>query len=254
MPQRGCTRVYNSNVNADTADHLINLNRQFYQSFAQPFSATRQRLQPGVARVLSRLDPDARILDLGCGNGELARALARRGHRSSYVGVDFSADLLGRAQESIPQGFNARFIQADLTATDWDAQLPAGEFDQALAFAALHHIPGEALRRQITRKVHNLLAEQGQFIHSEWQFLHSARLHRRVQPWAKVGLSSNQVDPGDYLLDWRRGGYGLRYVHHFSEEELARLASETGYRILETFYSDGESGDLGLYQTWIKST
>ena len=36
-------------------DQLINLNRTFYQTFAQQFSATRQRLQPGVLRVLDSI-------------------------------------------------------------------------------------------------------------------------------------------------------------------------------------------------------
>lgn len=247
------TQVYNNPVNQETAKYLLDLNRQFYQSFAQPFSATRQRLQPGVSRVLVGLDPEARILDLGCGNGELARALARRGHQGSYVGIDFSQELLAKAQESIPEGFEARFIQAELASTDWNARLPKEGFDRILAFAVLHHIPGEALRRQILLKIRTLLAADGRLIHSEWQFLNSARLRQRMQPWEKAGLSPAEVDPGDHLLDWRRGGYGLRYVHHFSEDELARLAGETDYRIQETFYSDGESGDLGLYQIWIKA-
>jgi hypothetical protein len=87
-------------------------------------------------------------------------------------------------------------------------------------------------------------------MHSVWQFLNSPRLAVRVQPWEKVGLSVEQVDPGDYLLDWRHGGTGVRYVHHFSAEELAALAGETGYKILETFHSDGQAGRLGLYQIW----
>jgi hypothetical protein len=37
-----------------------------------------------------------------------------------------------------------------------------------------------------------------------------------------VGLSANDVDPGDYLLDWRSGGEGLRYIHHFSEMNYPR--------------------------------
>jgi hypothetical protein len=42
----------------------------------------------------------------------------------------------------------------------------------------------------------------------------------------------------------------VRYVHHFSAEELAALAGETGYKILETFHSDGQAGRLGHYQIW----
>jgi hypothetical protein len=60
------------------------------------------------------------------------------------------------------------------------------------------------------------------------------------------------MDPGDYLLDWRQGGRGLRYVHHFSPPELTSLAQMTGFKVVESFSSDGEGGNLGLYQVWQK--
>jgi hypothetical protein len=75
-------------------------------------------------------------------------------------------------------------------------------------------------------------------------------LRERIQSWELIGLSPGDVEPGDYLLDWRSGGTGLRYVHHFNEEELSRLAQESGFDVIETFYSDGEGGKLGLYQVW----
>ena len=67
-----------------------------------------------------------------------------------------------------------------------------------------------------------------------------------------MGILDDEVDEWDYLLDWRRDGEGLRYVHYFTEEQLAELAAETGFAVAESFYSDGESGDLGLYQVWEK--
>jgi hypothetical protein len=51
-------------------------------------------------------------------------------------------------------------------------------------------------------------------------------------------------------MDWRRDGEGIRYVHHFSEPELSALAEQAGFQVEETFYSDGETGTLGLYQIW----
>jgi hypothetical protein len=98
--------------------------------------------------------------------------------------------------------------------------------------------------------VRNHLASNGKFILSNWQFLNSAKLWARIQPWERIGLTSADVDAGDYLLDWRRGGEGLRYVHQFKEEELAGLAHESGFEIVASFYSDGEGGKLGLYQVW----
>jgi 2-polyprenyl-3-methyl-5-hydroxy-6-metoxy-1,4-benzoquinol methylase len=124
-------------------------------------------------------------------------------------------------------------------------------FDTILAFAVLHHIPGAQTRASMLEKIRSLLQPQGQLIHSEWQFLKNPRLRQRIQPWEMAGISEQDVDPGDYLLDWRQGGQGLRYVHHFAEAELDELARESGFIITETFYADGKGGDLGLYQVWL---
>jgi tRNA (uracil-5-)-methyltransferase TRM9 len=253
---RNC--YYNNLVNANTVNRLIQLNDQFYQTFALQFSLTRQRLQPGVHKILKDgfdshplpLHPQANILELGCGNGELARSLAQRGHQAMYTGLDFNAILLEQARQSLPETFQGSFYHANLASPDWEQSLPHSPYDVVLAFAVLHHLPGEQLRRQVLEKVRGLLALEGCFIHSEWQFLNSPRLRQRIQPWELAGLSAEDVDPGDYLLDWREGGYGLRFAHHFSEAELEALAGNAGFRIIETFYSDGEGGKLAIYQLW----
>jgi len=238
-------------MNSDIAAYLIEINREFYTHFGDSFSATRHRTQPGVWRVLGMLRGDEAILDLGCGNGELARELAKRGHRGPYLGVDFSLPLL-RDAEIQSEGFSARFIEADLTqlsAVSCQLSIEGG-WSLITAFAVLHHIPSHDLRVLILRVVNQLLKRDGSFIHSNWQFLNSEKLKTRIQPWEAVNLSEPQVDVSDYLLDWRSGGRGLRYVHFFNEEELRSLAKESHFRVIDTFYSDGETGNLGLYQIW----
>lgn len=199
-------------------------------------------------QVLRQVSPTDDVLDLGCGNGELARHLARNGHRGAYTGIDFSTALLEQASSGSAANF--RFLKAELSTLDWDVPLANQKYDAILAFAVLHHLPSLELRTQVLRKVRAKLASGGRFIHSEWQFLNSPRLTARVQPWESVGLAQTEVDPGDYLLDWRQGGQGLRYVHHFSEAELEGLAEATGFTIVESFLSDGENHRLGLYQVW----
>jgi tRNA (uracil-5-)-methyltransferase TRM9 len=238
-------------MNSATAAYLIEINRAFYTGFGDSFSATRRRIQPGVRRVLEILKGDESILDLGCGNGELARELAKRGHRGSYLGVDFSLPLLRNA-EFPAEGFSAEFMQADLTQLSvLSEQLSVtGQWSLVTAFAVLHHIPSTELRLEFLRVANQLVKKDGSFIHSNWQFLNSEKLKARIQPWEAVNLSGAQVDAGDYLLDWRSGGQGLRYVHHFHEQELSSLAKESNFTIIDTFYSDGETGNLGLYQIW----
>ncbi len=243
---------YNETMKSRTVARLLSLNKQFYQTFGHEFSDTRLRLQPGVLKILDRLDGEETILDLGCGNGELARELVRRGHCGRYTGVDFSRPLLEVARhgwEDAP----ATFLQADLMSAGWERHLTgvnAGPFDWVTAFAVLHHIPGSSARLKILKKARALLRSGGLFIHSEWQFLESEKLKGRLQSWETAGFSPEEVDPNDYLIDWRSGGSGLRYVHYFDETELEALAHDCNFRIRETFRSDGVNGLLGLYQVW----
>jgi tRNA (uracil-5-)-methyltransferase TRM9 len=242
-------------MDSATARRLIDLNRQFYQTFADDFSATRQRVQPGVGKILSALEGSEQILDLGCGNGETARALAQAGFNGTYLGLDFAPALLAFARPRLdPLKF--RFAEADLTLPGkWTTLIGSGVlYDAVFCFATLHHIPSARSRLEIVKTIHTLLRPGGRFVHSQWQFLNSAKLKSRVQPWVQAGIPNSLIDEGDYLLDWRGGGqgHGLRYVHHFSEAELAELAEAGGFEVRETFHSDGQGGRLGLYQVWAR--
>ncbi|MCL5611394.1 MAG: class I SAM-dependent methyltransferase [Chloroflexi bacterium] len=243
---------YNVGVDTTIVQRLLALNHQFYTDHGCEFSATRDRLQTGVMRVLDSLRGNESILDLGCGNGELARTLSRRNHSGSYLGLDFSLPLLNEAGRE-PFTFPVKFLATDITAGNWRSKLPPSTFNLIFAFAVFHHIPGFELRLNIIREIHNSLEPNGHFIHSNWQFLNSPRLKARIQPWDAIGLTDQDVDPNDYLLDWKRGAPGLRYVHHFDEAELAELAKASRFEIIEMFCSDGENQRSGLYQIWKKA-
>jgi tRNA (uracil-5-)-methyltransferase TRM9 len=231
------------------AERLIALNREFYDRFGGSFSATRRKLQPGVNKTLGFIRKEDSIIDLGCGNGHFLAELARHGHQGALLGVDFSLPLL-RDAGSMP---GVSFREVDLTKLPEFTDQLSDEWDLITAFAVLHHIPSNEMRLDILRTIQKLLKPGGRFILSNWQFLNSEKLKSRIQPWTRIGLSDRDVDPGDHLLDWRSGGKGLRYVHHFSAGELTGLAGQAGMRVRESFLSDGENGRLGLYQVWASS-
>lgn len=240
---------------------LIALNRDFYETFAGAFAATRRRIQPGVRKVLESIPKKGKWLDLGCGSGQLALEWVKQKRKGSYLGLDFSAGLLAEAEdalrgEAIPRGLKVSFAQADLTQAGWTEGLKNGQYDGALAFAVLHHIPGEEQRMELLQQAHDLIRPGGTFIHSEWQFQYSQKLMARRMPWEFIGLTSDDVEPGDTLMDWRYAlpgqaeQVGYRYVHLFTRAELAELANQAGFEIVEEFESDGEGGRLGIYQVW----
>lgn len=235
-------------MNSATTARLLAINREFYNRFADSFSSTRQRLQPGVKKLLDSIRDDDSVLDLGCGNGHFLRELSRRGYKQPLLGVDFSLPLLRNA-EPVP---GVVFREVDLTQLSMHSEelSVAGGWSVITMFAVLHHVPSNEFRLDILRTVRKLLKPDGKFILSNWQFLNSEKLKARIQPWDRVGLSNSDVDEWDYLLDWRSGGDGLRYAHHFSVEELLGLAEQVGMSVSASYLSDGNEGKLSLYQIW----
>jgi SAM-dependent methyltransferase len=235
-------------MNSDIAKQLIQLNHKFYEQFGDSFSATRQRLQPGVRKILQTIKEDESVLDLGCGNGHFLNQLFESGHTAPLLGVDFSLPLLRDAGSSL--GVEFREIQLNQLSEYSEQLLITDNWSLITMFATLHHIPSNEIRLDILKTVKRLLKPDGKFILSNWQFLNSEKLKSRIQDWGKVGLSKEDVDENDYLLDWRSGGEGLRYVHHFSAKELLELANQVEMQVEAEFLSDGENGKLGLYQIW----
>ena len=190
---------------------LIRLNQQFYQTFAEQFSATRQQIQPGVRNVIRQMPPECRILDLGCGNGKLWQRLVEQGFQGQYVGLDFSSELLEVAAQQASQTIARQpaispplFIQADLTENGWENGVPQPAYDFVLAFAVLHHLPGESTVIQVLQKIQRFLAPGGKFIFSVWQFLNSPRLRERIQDWSEIGLS-DQPGRARAIICWTGG-------------------------------------------------
>jgi SAM-dependent methyltransferase len=237
---------------------LRRINSEFYQTFAESFADTRGRLQPGVLKMLELLPQEANVLDLGCGHGQIARWRLDRGDSGLTYGVDSSPRLLALTAD-IASRDPIEFAQVDLAEGKWSERLlkrmkntPDGGFDWIFAFAVMHHLPGQELRQAFVHQAVKLLQVNGRMAVSNWNFLASQRLRKRILPWKTVGLTADDVDPGDYLLDWRRDGQGVRYVHHFNDQEMAELAQKAGLKVVDQFLSDGETGDLGLYHLWAK--
>jgi SAM-dependent methyltransferase len=92
-----------------------------------------------------------RILDLGCGTGELAPVFLKAGY--DYTGIDIAPERIAYARKTFPQ---ATFQVMDAGAISY----PDGYFDQILVTGVLHHLSDDEVRR-IVDEMRRLLRPGG---------------------------------------------------------------------------------------------
>ncbi|MDO4784626.1 MAG: class I SAM-dependent methyltransferase [Propionibacteriaceae bacterium] len=99
--------------------------------------------------VIAALSPQARphVLDLGCGPGSLAAAVADRFPQATVVGVDRDPILLRLAEETNTHGARVRYVDADLTDPSWVNELGPDRFDAVVSATALHWLDPDQLAR-----------------------------------------------------------------------------------------------------------
>jgi tRNA (uracil-5-)-methyltransferase TRM9 len=233
-------------VDTQIVQQLLAINRKFYSEFARPFSETRSSAQTRLDRIVAYIGDDVKILDVGCGNGRLAERLEKEGRHVAYWGVDASPELIAIAngRKALWRRVAVDFTVADITLPNWDAGLSADSFDIAVALAVLHHVPSFELRCQLLRDIRARVKPGGDLVMTNWHFERNERLRKKVVPWEQVGLDEADLEPGDALMTWQRGGVGYRYCHLITISEVLRIAEQSGFQVIRQFYADA---DLNLY-------
>lgn len=198
---------------------------QFSDERSRPFFDLLARVQTTTAR---------RVVDLGCGPGQLTATLARRWPEADVVGVDSSVAMVERAQEHATD--RVSFAVADVR--DWR---PDPVVDVLVSNAALQWVPGH--RELLPRLVAGLapdgwLAFQvpGNFDQPSHRLLHDLAADPRFAS-ATAGLEAPAAfDAGSYLADLHALGctvdaWETNYLHVLSgPDPVFRWISGTGAR------------------------
>lgn len=184
-----------------------------------------------TAALLRTFRPGTRLLEIGCGTGEEALALAKGGMR--IVATDPSESMLDVARrKAAATGLGDRVVFVPLAARELDDLQPAGAapFDGAYASFSLAYEPD---LRPVVVALHGLMGSSARFVASlpnrvhpmEWALaLAAARpglAGRRLRPWHghKVGEASVPI------RTYTPVSFGNAIAPYFRVHQVAGLAT-----------------------------
>lgn len=118
--------------------------------------------------VMDLIDADktSTVLDLGCGNGALTKALQEKGY--AVKGMDASRELLRIARKNYP---DIEFVQGD--ATHFECSEP---FDVIFSNAVFHWIDKER-QQDMLQCIYNALKKDGQLVFEFGGYGNNQRIH-----------------------------------------------------------------------------
>jgi SAM-dependent methyltransferase len=183
-----------------------------------------------------------RILDLGCGDGVIGRAVLANYPQASCAFLDFSEPMLAAARNRAADlGSRATFVRDDFGLKCWvESVRPFAPFDLVVSGFAIHHQPDER-KREVYREIFGLLAPGGLFLNLE--HVSSASV------WAGRAFDELCID-GLYAYHRERGGPDSRetVAHRFyyrpdkdanilaPADEQCRWLREIGYVDVDCFF------------------
>jgi SAM-dependent methyltransferase len=177
------------------------------------------------ALELANLTPDDRILDVGCGRGEMVFQSAARGAQAT--GVDFSDAAIDMANET--RGKHDPEIRDRVTFVQGDAEaLPFGNrsFTKAFLLDVVEHLEGRELL-EVLREISRVLSDEGTLIvhttenrwNNTWGYrllVALAKIRRRQAP-TPPAVANYQLVQSDPDLDERK------VLIHINEQSVPSL-------------------------------
>jgi 2-polyprenyl-3-methyl-5-hydroxy-6-metoxy-1,4-benzoquinol methylase len=208
---------------------IIHKTREDYNRIAQYFSDTRQHAWPEFSFFSSLIKDGQRILDWGCGNGRLVFCLENK--KAQYYGLDQSSELIKIARTQFAAQVKTGAVHFFSTASR-DKKFAHDFFDLVFIIAALFHLPSEASRVAVLKKIYTEMKPGATLVVMVWNLESDWAKIKAKKDWKKIGEN-------DFLIPWKNPQGKLmaeRYYHHFTEDELKDILQKAGFTVKKMQY------------------
>ncbi|MBM3402358.1 MAG: class I SAM-dependent methyltransferase [Bacteroidetes bacterium] len=142
---------------------------QFYDDLSRKYTELIKKCVPRYSEMLFNLFlylPESfkpkRIIDLGCGTGNLTQEILNHFPNAEIHVLDLSEDILNECKKRFPQAQNITYIKADFK----NMNLEPNYYDLALSSIAIHHLT-DPHKIRFYRDVFQALLINGVFIFAD---------------------------------------------------------------------------------------
>lgn len=202
--------------------------------FYDPVVALTSREREFKRRLIDQLDPapGQRILDLGCGTGTLAIAIAEREPGAVISGLDADPEMLGRAATKAERsGAEIEFTEALADRMPF----ADGSFDAVVSSLFFHHLPS-TVKAAVLAEVRRMLVPGGR--------LHVADWGRPADPLMTVaGLGIRLLDGFDVTADNFAGRLPERIAEAGMVDVAVRDTMRTPFGLLTLYSASAPVGE-----------
>lgn len=123
----------------DTLEATDAISREYAESYAGAGDTELQIARNVIRFVVGAVGRPAKVLEVGCGQAQISRALEEAAPGATYAGVEISKDLFAR----LDSGQKCRVIHAP-TLEQALAEVPDGDYDLVIMHHVLEHLPAPA--------------------------------------------------------------------------------------------------------------
>jgi trans-aconitate methyltransferase len=192
---------------------------------AQAYDAAASFVPKLTSAILAELDaqPNDRILDIGCGDGQVTAQIAQLASAGKVLGIDSSKSFIDTAVKDFSAP-NCTYLLHDARDLQTFSDITSGEWDKCFSNAALHWILRDAaVRPTFFSNVFNALKPGGKLVFEMGGFGSITEVHAAVvSALVHAGLSISEAQ-------------GSSPWYFPSAEEMQKLLSDAGFTVQQCY-------------------
>jgi tRNA (cmo5U34)-methyltransferase len=210
---------------------IIEFFNQISSEYDDFISRTVPRYREMFWAIMYYLPPDfvpSRILELGCGTGNLTRLAHERWPNSHITVVDISEEMLQKTAEKLGPRTQLTSVQSYFE----DLDFAPGQFDLVMSSIAMHHILDPEKERLIG-KIHQWLRPGGFFVLGDQIQGANPRLYQADVAFYEAYAQENGASPED-VRQWREHRETLD--HYATLDDLTRWMKQSGFQDVDVLW------------------